>query len=170
MHRGYRGEWEAAGPGGDDMMMAAGSGKDDAEGVLKLLSEGVDVNVRDESGCTGIYSASMSGRVRTVTAFVAAGADVNQGQVLRRMGYVFCPLYGASNHGSVEVVQVSLSKCGSARPCRIKQQHTAVHQKMTVILLLIFVRTVYLLYEHILLARPLSSSCSSPPLHLALPL
>ena len=110
MYSGYRGEWETEGPGGNDMMIAAGSGKDDAEGVLKLLSEGVDVNVRDDSGCTGIYSASLSGRVRTVTAFVAAGADVNEGQVLRRMGFVFCPHYGASNYGSVEVVQVRACK------------------------------------------------------------
>ncbi|WP_396229994.1 ankyrin repeat domain-containing protein [Cytobacillus sp.] len=51
--------------------------KGDIERVLKLLDEGVDINVTDSNGRTAVMAATYSNKVEMVRTLIQMGADVN---------------------------------------------------------------------------------------------
>lgn len=58
-----------------DMIAAAERG--DTETVLQLLTDGAEINARDDRGRTAIMAATHGNRVETVAALIRAGADIN---------------------------------------------------------------------------------------------
>ena len=59
----------------EQLIIAAEQG--DTPRVLKLLSNGADINGRDKRGRTAVMAATHGNRVATVKALIQAGADIN---------------------------------------------------------------------------------------------
>ena len=68
--------------------------------LLMVKSGSVDINGKDEYGCTPTYHASWKGMIEVLQALVGAGADPNQAM---ENGYT--PLHEASEEGHLDVVR-----------------------------------------------------------------
>lgn len=88
---------------GDGLIYAAGNG--DLPLVKALLSNGADVNAKDNDGWTALMLASDSDHFEVVQALLANGADVNAKD---RRGWTALML--ASRTGSLDVAQALLAK------------------------------------------------------------
>lgn len=53
------------------------AGQDDIEAISELLASGVDVNARDDEGCTALHFAADRGAAGAAQLLLSAGADVN---------------------------------------------------------------------------------------------
>lgn len=58
-----------------DLQLSASKG--DIKTVKSLITEGVDVDAKDNEGLTALMSASFKGHIEVVKALLAAGADIN---------------------------------------------------------------------------------------------
>lgn len=77
--------------------------KGDTEHVLKLLHEGVDINVTDEHGRTAVLAATYMNKTETVKALIQAGADLNI-----RDGHLNNVLLYAGAEGILDIVTMAI--------------------------------------------------------------
>ncbi|KAL8664082.1 MAG: hypothetical protein Q9202_003374 [Teloschistes flavicans] len=69
-----------------------------------LVNSGLNINVKDEDGCTPLHLAAQSASLPLIQALHTSGADVNAKNV-----WGDSPLTTSATHGSVEAVQYLLS-------------------------------------------------------------
>jgi len=77
----------------------------DTETVKMLIEMGADVNVRDDSGLTPLYWASLRSFTDIAKILIEMGADVN---VRNKDGYT--PLYWVSSEGHTEIAKMLIEK------------------------------------------------------------
>jgi ankyrin repeat protein len=92
-----------------ELWRAAQSG--DLDALNQALSQGAEVNVRGDSGDTGLNIATENGHLAVVQRLLEAGANTeNQG------GFNKTPLENATFAGQIEVVQLLLEKGARISP------------------------------------------------------
>jgi len=88
---------------GEELMEASRRGN--VEAVDMLISEGANVNYKDDDGRSPLHAASINGHAEVVEMLISKGANVNYKDNNGRS-----PLHVASVHGHVDVVKLLLSK------------------------------------------------------------
>jgi ankyrin repeat protein len=79
--------------------------KGNIEAVKQNLTEGVDVNAKEQFGMTPLHYAARSGHKEIVELLIAEGADVNA-----KDGDGFTPLHPAAYMGQKEIVELLIAK------------------------------------------------------------
>jgi len=87
-----------------DLALIAAAGRGDLPAVEKLLGEGADVRVKDDSGKTALNSAAYGNHVEVFRRLLAAGSNVNE-----RDNVPSSPLMTASVRGYIEIVRLALA-------------------------------------------------------------
>lgn len=86
-----------------------------------LVKKGLDVNVRDCNGRTGLHWAAEKGSVESVEVLLDSGADVNVMD-----GDNMTPLTIACMDGEYEIIELLL-KCGANVNCQDGEGHTPLY-------------------------------------------
>jgi ankyrin repeat protein len=63
--------------GGPALGLLDAAAKGDAAAIERALATGVNVDARDEAGCTALLVATHNNRIAAARVLIAAGADVN---------------------------------------------------------------------------------------------
>ncbi|MEY9722791.1 ankyrin repeat domain-containing protein [Sinorhizobium fredii] len=95
--------------------------KGDLDEISQLLSQGVDVNTRDESRETALIEAALSGQTRIAAFLIEANADIEA-----RNDRGFTALHAAAYSGSVEIAVLLLDH-GAEVDALSKHKITPLH-------------------------------------------
>lgn len=77
--------------------------------ALRLIENGVDVNLRTKEGETPLYAAIFMGHIENVDLLIKRGADANAVIAKRVGGFKTPPLQIAVNRGMIEIVKLLLA-------------------------------------------------------------
>lgn len=94
---------EKSDPNADSIWLAAR--RNDIDGLKRYLSNGIDINSRDESGGTALSAAALAGRIEAVKFLVGHDADLNSKTRDNNTA-----LHGAAFLGQLEAVEFLLQK------------------------------------------------------------
>lgn len=78
--------------------------RNDVIAIVKLLSEGVEIDARDGSGATALMLATRGNRIEAAKALVDAGADVNAKDNIEDSPYLY-----AGARGHIEILKMTLA-------------------------------------------------------------
>jgi len=95
---------------------------DDAAGIARAVTNGADVNVRDDDGDTAIYTAAEKRHMHAVRALLEHGADAN-----RATGMDWTPLRIAAHNGDVDMVAALCSGKGALVDLPDAKQRTPLY-------------------------------------------
>ena len=90
--------------GGKDLLKAVMTKDIDATRIRDFLSEGADIDARDEAGRTALLIATHGNRVEVARALIEAGADVNAKDRIDDSPYLY-----AGARGHLEILQMALA-------------------------------------------------------------
>ena len=89
----------------DDIELITASSRGDIDAVKLLLSEGIDVNLRNNNGVTALYAAAVEGHTDLLHHLLDNHADINS-QTIR--GHT--PLIISAYNGQIDVVRALLER------------------------------------------------------------
>ena len=82
----------------------AAAEQNDIVAIGKLLSEGVEIDARDQSGATALMLATRRNRIETAKTLIDAGADVNAKDSIEDSPYLY-----AGARGHMEILKMTLA-------------------------------------------------------------
>ncbi len=82
----------------------------DAVQIRDLLSDGADIDARDEAGRTALLIATHGNRIDIAKALIEAGADVNAKDRINDSPYLY-----AGAHGYLEILKMTLAHCADLK-------------------------------------------------------
>ncbi|MFC1781686.1 ankyrin repeat domain-containing protein, partial [Planctomycetota bacterium] len=88
----------------------------DIEQIKQLISEGAEIDLRDNRGNTPLYNAAANGRLEVAELLIENGADVNAGT----------PLQAACESGNKELAELLIDKGADVNAKNIFPLHGAV--------------------------------------------
>ena len=100
----YRREWGASGTAGNDDLLFAEIVRGNVYAVRSLISEGANVNARDENGLSPLHIAAEEGRTAIAQALISSGSNVNA-----KDSKNWTPLHYAGWGGHAEPVEALVS-------------------------------------------------------------
>jgi ankyrin repeat protein len=89
---------------GKDLLSAVMNKDIDAVQIRDLLSDGADIDARDEAGRTALLIATHGSRIDIAKALIEAGADVNAKDRINDSPYLY-----AGAHGYLEILKMTLA-------------------------------------------------------------
>ncbi|MFC1792774.1 ankyrin repeat domain-containing protein, partial [Planctomycetota bacterium] len=94
----------------------------DIDKVRRLISEGADINAKDEKGQTPLHLVALAGRTEIIELLVAKGADIN----VKSNTWDTTPLIAALRSGHEDIAKVLIAK-GADVNARALGNYTSLH-------------------------------------------
>lgn len=82
----------------------AAAAQDDVAAIGRLLSDGAELDRRDDSGSTALLVATRANQVRAAQALIEAGADVNAKDAIKDSAYLY-----AGARGNLDILKMTLT-------------------------------------------------------------